>query len=153
ALGGKQLDQDRGRAGGRGLPGRGVRYAARFFVRGSGGPLRGMDHVAAASEEAEGWCKNQGNQDNKSTGPGCDKTYHGGSGNPALKSSALRKSDPLVLARSDPGQEQHWERWGTTTPHRTEKLLRTRYRCHARQTSDEGNPDPNSLCRNRSNES
>jgi hypothetical protein len=57
-----------------------------------------MDHVAAASEEAEGWCKNQGNQDNKSTGPGCDKTYHGGSGNPALK---LRQTgdarDPATL--------------------------------------------------------
>jgi hypothetical protein len=24
--------------------------------------------------------------------------------------SALRKSDPVVLGRSDPGQEQHWER-------------------------------------------
>src|ERR1035437_4568311 len=67
--------------------------------------------------------------------------------------SALRKSDPLVLARSNPGQEQHWERWGATTPYRTEKLLRTRYRCHARQPSDEGNPDPNSLCSNRSDES
>jgi hypothetical protein len=24
--------------------------------------------------------------------------------------SALRESDPVVLGRSDPGQEQHWER-------------------------------------------
>ena len=27
-----------------------------------------------------------------------------------LYASALRKSDPVVLGRSDPGQEQHWER-------------------------------------------
>src|ERR1039457_2246029 len=31
--------------------------------------------------------------------------------------SALRKSDPLVLARSNPGQEQHWERWGYIEHH------------------------------------
>jgi hypothetical protein len=28
---------------------------------------------------------------------------------PLLQASALRKSDPLVLGRSDPGQEQDWE--------------------------------------------
>ena len=36
--------------------------------------------------------------------------YGGDPKNPKQQASALRKSDPLVLARSDPGQEQHRKR-------------------------------------------